>query len=295
MTTDTATTVHPLAAELLRARLGEKIIELEEKPDMPLARVKRAHLQEVVATLKADPALQFDYLRVIAGVDYGEEFEVVYLFLSLTHKHAAGLKVRVPRTEPKLASLTDFYTTADWQEREIFDLFGIVFTGHRDLHRILLPDWWEGHPLRKDYESAVDLRHGGAGDPAAELPGYVPPMEWLKNRKSAANFGAMQSPAPTPSIESQPTPANGVQVTETAPADSTEDRVARARAKAAAIRAQREAQAAQVTPPVEPPERTAPVMARPDYATMTIDEINAITDRVKRSRAKAVWRKAHPE
>lgn len=186
---------------------------------MPMLRCERGNFITLVRTLNA--AAQCDYLRVIAGVDYGSEFEVVYIFLSLTLRHTCGVKVIVPREDPWIDSLVGEFSTADWQEREVFDLFGIVFHGHPDLRRILLPDWWEGHPLRKDYESAVHLRQSdppGAAD--ANLAGYVPPMEWLKNRK-------------TP-------PRPQVTASEAKPAEATEDRVARARAKAAAIRAERE-------------------------------------------------------
>jgi hypothetical protein len=121
------------------------------------------------------------------------------------------------------------------------------------------------------------------------LPGYVPPMEWLKNRKPTPSFGAAKS---APAAAPEKAAVNGAQPAKAELIESAEDRVARARAKAAAIRAQREAQAAQVNAPAEPATNE---QAIPDYAGMTLEQINAITDRVERSRAKAAWRKAHPE
>ena len=218
-------TVKPLSNELLQAICGRWIQSIETTSDTPVAHCEREALRDFARALRDTPELGCDYLRMIAGADYGDEFEMVYLFLALSLKHTVGIKVRVPRADPRIASLTDLFNTADWQEREIFDLYGVVFEGHPDLRRILLPDWWEGHPLRKDYESAAELR--ADADPSADVPGYVPPMEWLKNRKSAG----------------PPGPAKTIAKAESGPAPTTEDpndRVARARAKAAAIRAARE-------------------------------------------------------
>jgi len=84
-------------------------------------------------------------------VDRLDRFEVVYHLASLSHGHRIVLKAIVPRDDPHIASVAAIYPTANWHERETYDLMGIVFDGHPDLRRILLPDDWEGHPLRKDY------------------------------------------------------------------------------------------------------------------------------------------------
>jgi NADH-quinone oxidoreductase subunit C len=93
-------------------------------------------------------------LTDLTVVDYlGDElrFEVVYHLYSVTHNHRLRVKARVGEAEPELASLTPIYASADWMEREAYDLYGIRFTGHPNLRRILLYDEFEGHPLRKDY------------------------------------------------------------------------------------------------------------------------------------------------
>ncbi|TLM77898.1 MAG: NADH-quinone oxidoreductase subunit C [Actinobacteria bacterium] len=96
--------------------------------------------------------LGFDRLGMVTAVDYGEQFEIVVRLHAPEHHAAVFLKCRVPRSEPRVPSLTALWPGADWHERETYDLFGIVFEGHPDLRRIMLPDDWRGHPLRKDYE-----------------------------------------------------------------------------------------------------------------------------------------------
>lgn len=95
--------------------------------------------------------LGFDRLGMVTAVDRGEHFEMVYRLQSREMRAGVFLKCQVPRDEPVVDSLCDLWLAADWQEREVYDLFGIVFKGHPDLRRILLPDDWVGHPLRKDY------------------------------------------------------------------------------------------------------------------------------------------------
>jgi NADH/F420H2 dehydrogenase subunit C len=97
--------------------------------------------------------LGFDRLGMVTAVDYGEEFELVYRLQSREMRAGMFLKTRVSRTAPSIESVCDLWSAANWQEREVFDLFGIDFAGHPDLRRILLPDDWVGHPLRKDYEN----------------------------------------------------------------------------------------------------------------------------------------------
>ncbi len=90
-------------------------------------------------------------LHCLSGVDWPDYFESVYHLWSMTHKHWTVLKVRMSKDEPKVPTMTHLWPAADWHEREAYDLFGIQYEGHPDLTRILLPDEWEGHPLRKDY------------------------------------------------------------------------------------------------------------------------------------------------
>jgi NADH-quinone oxidoreductase subunit C len=113
----------------------------------------------VAESLKQDPELAFDFLRLISGTDYIERLEVVYHFLSYKHDHEAIIKIKLNRENPVVASVTDLWPAADWLERETYDMIGAQFEGHEELRRILLPDDWEGFPLRKDYKQP-DEYHG---------------------------------------------------------------------------------------------------------------------------------------
>lgn len=93
----------------------------------------------------------FDMLLSVSGVDYNDYLEVVYLFINSETTQKVALKVRVDSNSPKIPSITDIFPAADWNEREIFDLLGVHFTNHPNLKRILLPEDWIGHPLRKNY------------------------------------------------------------------------------------------------------------------------------------------------
>jgi len=110
---------------------------------------------EATANLKE---LGFDLLGMVTAVDFGEEFELVYRVRSREMHVGLFVKTRVPRDDPHIGSVTHLWPSANWQEREVFDLFGIGFDGHPDLRRILLTDDWVGHPLRKDYEDPGLIR-----------------------------------------------------------------------------------------------------------------------------------------
>ena len=110
--------------------------------------VSRALLHDSAAKLKE---LGFERFGMVTAVDNGDDFELVYRLQSSRFGVGMFLKTEVPRDEPAIPTLTDLWPAADWQEREVYDLMGIEFVGHPDLRRILLPDDWEGHPLRKDY------------------------------------------------------------------------------------------------------------------------------------------------
>jgi NADH-quinone oxidoreductase subunit C len=102
--------------------------------------------------------LGFDRLGMLTAVDRGDTFEMVYRLTSREMRAGMFLKCHVPRENPVTESLSDLWPAALWQEREVFDLFGIEFSGHPDLKRILLPHDWVGHPLRKDYEDDRMIR-----------------------------------------------------------------------------------------------------------------------------------------
>ena len=113
------------------------------------------HLRRAAEYLRAESGLEFDFLSDISTVDrfpMEPRFELNYHLLSIPNRQVLRLRVRVPGgTHPAIDTITPVWPTANWHEREIFDLFGICFDGHPDLRRILMPEDWEGHPLRRDY------------------------------------------------------------------------------------------------------------------------------------------------
>jgi NADH-quinone oxidoreductase subunit C len=108
----------------------------------------------IATFLKEDPNLAFDQLECITGIDLGEEasLQTRYNLHSMEYRHKIEILISHDRKEPKVASIEKIWRIGDWFERETYDMFGIVYEGHRDLRRILCPDDWEGWPLRKDYE-----------------------------------------------------------------------------------------------------------------------------------------------
>ncbi len=135
-------------ARKLRGRFPQAISEASDEAIL----VKSESLLEVAEYLKNTPELDFDYLTHITAVDYYDYFEVVYQFTSLRHNHSLVLKTRCDDHEnAALPSVVRLWRGADFQEREIYDLLGISFTGHPNLKRIALWAGFEGHPLRKDY------------------------------------------------------------------------------------------------------------------------------------------------
>jgi NADH-quinone oxidoreductase subunit C len=149
-----------LEAPVLHSRLAERfgpdvVTAFDEKALQPFAVVAADRIAEVAGFLKAEPDLAFDNLMCLSGVDWPKEtpprLEVVYHLFSYTHLHSFVLKVHLPRDGARLPTCEGVWGVANWHEREAFDMFGIVFSGHSDLRRILLPDDWHGHPLRKDW------------------------------------------------------------------------------------------------------------------------------------------------
>lgn len=116
--------------------------------------VERENLRRVCDFLRSDPELLFTFLSDVTGVDrfpIEPRFELNYHLLSIPRRRRLRVKARVSGQNPVIESVTSVWPTANWHEREVFDLFGVRFEGHPDLRRILLPEDWEGHPLRKDY------------------------------------------------------------------------------------------------------------------------------------------------
>ncbi|MCB1215206.1 MAG: NADH-quinone oxidoreductase subunit C [Deltaproteobacteria bacterium] len=145
----------------LTEKLGaEDLKAVTDQAGDPYVLVPAAKIVEILSFLKTEPSLSFETLSNLTGVDAPpDELDVVYHLFSYTQEHSFTLKVRVPKSAAKVSTVEGLYPGANWLEREAYDLLGVVFEGHSDLRRILLPDDWEGHPLRKDYEPKEDY-HG---------------------------------------------------------------------------------------------------------------------------------------
>lgn len=166
-------------AALVEERFGPSITGKKLDGVDPWVSIDPAKLIEIATFLRDDPRLTFDILNCITGVDYLEtdakkvakvgyepHLEVVYHLHSFVHKHRFVIKLMLPRWKdnkpgelPEVPSVAEIWRTADWHERETYDLCGVSFTGHPDLRRILLSEDWEGYPLRKDYEFPLEY-HG---------------------------------------------------------------------------------------------------------------------------------------
>lgn len=153
---------------VLREKFGDAVqAPAEVKAGDAWIGVKPEAIREVCRFLRDDPRCRFASLMCLSGVDALDEkapeasrWWVVYHLHSMALRHKAVLKVELPRQDGvSLPSVADVWPAADWSEREVFDLFGIAFEGHPDPRRILLPDDWAGHPLRKDYKEPEDY-HG---------------------------------------------------------------------------------------------------------------------------------------
>jgi NADH-quinone oxidoreductase subunit C len=134
--------------------------------------VRREHLVGLCQVLRDDPALRYELCSSVSGVDYlgtPDRLHSVYHLTSMTYRRLIRLEVAVSAEDPHIPSVTAVYPTADWQERETYDMFGIVYDGHPALTRILMPDDWEGFPQRKDYPlGGVPVEYKGA---------FIPPPD----------------------------------------------------------------------------------------------------------------------
>jgi NADH-quinone oxidoreductase subunit C len=142
--------------ERLKARFGDDVGPLSDPKVDPFCTVKRERIVEVCRFLKTEPGLELDLLEDLTAVDWPKksQIEIVYHLLSYRHRHPFVLKVELDRASPALPTVEVVWKAANWLEREVFDMFGVEFQGHPDLRRILLPDDWQGYPLRKDYQEA---------------------------------------------------------------------------------------------------------------------------------------------
>ena len=140
---------------LIRRDHADMLGEVKEALGEITITVARERIVELCSFLKSAPGLEFNLLADLCGVDRGVEedprFEVNYHLFSTTKYHRLRLKVLLSEDNAHVPTVTTVWRTANWHERETFDLFGVIFDGHPDLRRILLPDEWQGHALRKDF------------------------------------------------------------------------------------------------------------------------------------------------
>lgn len=140
----------------LKKRLPEAVIDGKTFRSELTININKDYIHEVAEFLYQDSESAFDYLSDLCGVDLSlldgsNNFEVVYHLYSLKLNHRVRLKAKIPASNPNINTVTDVWRTANWHEREAYDMFGIIFEGHPNLERILTPNGFEGYPLRKDY------------------------------------------------------------------------------------------------------------------------------------------------
>ena len=184
--------------ELIIARSGSGVIVGENLQSLqPFLIIETERITDVCQELFTNPQTYFDYLSCLTGLDNGPEvgtIEVIYHLYSIPYEHHLTLKVITPRYQadgslPAVPTVSHIWKSANWHEREAFDLVGIHFTGHPDLRRILCADDWVGHPLRKDYEwpeyyHGIKVkydRHNEENGFRGENNFYTPPAELAVN------------------------------------------------------------------------------------------------------------------
>ncbi len=169
-------------AEKVKEKFPEQVVDVAEFRDQVSIIVKKDQIVPILKYLHDDPLLSLDHLQDLTAVDYLKKkdvrFEVVYNLYSMRYRHQIRIRAQVAENDPKIGSVVPIWAGADWHERECYDMFGIVFNGHPDLRRILLPEDWEGHPLRKDYPLA-------GPELEKDWPGFV---DVLKRSKELREF-----------------------------------------------------------------------------------------------------------
>lgn len=189
----------------LAARFGEAVGPMAETKRDPFFTVRADAVVEACRFAKEDPELAFDALEDLTALDWPQRkvIEVVLHLFSFRHRHGVCLKVELPREAPSIPTLSGVWRAADWFEREVLDLFGVTFEGHPDPRRIMLPDDWEGYPLRKDYQE-----HGGWHGISNERENPLVELRRLDEQKRAelkASVPPGGSAPPTPAAPPPPT------------------------------------------------------------------------------------------
>ncbi|HEX9614616.1 MAG TPA: NADH-quinone oxidoreductase subunit C [Bacteroidota bacterium] len=137
----------------LKAKFGEAVAEAKLDALQPWIRVAEDLTGEIAEFLRDEPGFEFDYLSCLSGVEFQDgKLGVVYHLNSISKRHSIVLRATCTKEHPHIQSVSQVWGTANWHEREAYDMFGIVFDGHPDLRRILCGDDYPGHPLRKDFK-----------------------------------------------------------------------------------------------------------------------------------------------
>jgi NADH/F420H2 dehydrogenase subunit C len=145
--------------EELKTRLESLLSSssFEEGGEWTTVAIDPAEWKGAAGLLRRTEGLDFDYLFCVTAVDWKTHFTMVYHLTSTVHRHTLVVKAKLDRERPEIQTVSDIWRTAEFHEREAYDLFGVVFTGHPDLRRLFMTDEWKGWPLRKDYEDPVNM------------------------------------------------------------------------------------------------------------------------------------------
>jgi NADH-quinone oxidoreductase subunit C len=146
--------IHQKISSVLKEKFGESILEIKEFRGELTISIRLDTIVEVCCFLKDDSRFAYKFLTDLFGIDMNipvNRFGVVYNLYSFANKHRLRLKTFIPEGELKVPTVSNIWRTANWHERETYDMFGIIFEGHPDLRRIYLPEEFEHHPLRKDF------------------------------------------------------------------------------------------------------------------------------------------------
>jgi NADH-quinone oxidoreductase subunit C len=187
---------HKEIGALLKERFGDQVLDAQQDEKHGFIRVTPKVLVEAAKFLRDDPRTRFEQIHDVTAVDWVDHFEVVLHAFSLSKKHALCLKVRTAsRENADCPSVTSVWPGADWHERETWDLMGVRFVGHPDLRRLLLPEDWQGHPLRKDEGNPLEY-HGIPG--IAAIRGAEERLRDEEAEKKTQRAGGRPGPNPAP-------------------------------------------------------------------------------------------------
>jgi len=143
----------------LQLRLPELVpgATFEEGGEWLNVKVDAIQWKELSKALRSTPGFDFDYLFCLTCVDWKTHLTMVYHMTSTQHRHHLVVKIQLDRTTPEIETVCHIWRTAEFHEREVFELFGVTFLNHPDLRNLILPDVWDGYPLRKDYEDPINM------------------------------------------------------------------------------------------------------------------------------------------